>query len=68
MGVDQLLSSRDRVIAALLAEGLNPPRNKNWKEFYKLVRDKCNGWVGKRPAPGFGDRQIQRIVNELRSK
>ena len=59
---------RDHVIAVLLVEDYNPPRNIKWKPFCDLVRDKCNGWLkpGK-PALGFGDRQIKRAVNELRA-
>jgi hypothetical protein len=56
------------VIEKLLAEGLNPPRNIKWKPFYKKVRDECNGWIDDRPALGFGDKQIQRVVKELRTK
>lgn len=58
---------RGQVIATLLAEGHNPPRNIKWKPFCDLVRDKCNGWLkpGK-PTLGFGDKQIQRTVKELR--
>jgi hypothetical protein len=60
---------RGQVISTLLAEGRNPPRNIKWKPFCDLVRDKCNGWFepGK-PAPSFGDRQIQRAVKDLRTK
>jgi hypothetical protein len=62
-------SRRDQVISGLLAEGLNPPRNVDWKSFCDRVRDKCNGWLkpGK-PAHGFSDKQIQRVVKELTSK
>jgi hypothetical protein len=69
--VPQGPQGRDRLIAQKLGEGINPPRNKSWKEFYVLIRDGCGGWVvtgGKRkPARGFGDKQIQRVVNDLRS-
>jgi hypothetical protein len=60
---------REQVILTLVAEGLNPPRNIKWKPFCDLVRDKCNGWSkpGK-PAFGFGDKQIQRAVKDLRTK
>jgi hypothetical protein len=61
-------SRREAVIDKMIAEGLNPPRNINWKMFYKRVRDECNGWLGDRPAPGFSDKQIQRIYKDLRSK
>jgi hypothetical protein len=62
-------SQRDRVISGLLVEGHNPPRNIKWKPFCDLVRDKCNGWLkAGKPALGFGDKQIQRAVKELRSK
>jgi|SRR5215471_1208847 len=62
-------SRRDAVIDKMIAEGLNPPRNINWKMFFKRVRDECNGWLPDgRPAQGFGDKQIQRIVKELRAK
>jgi hypothetical protein len=65
---DPLPTKRETVISAMLAEGLNPPRNISWKKFCDQVRDKCNGWIGKRPALGFSQKQIQRIVNDLRSK
>jgi hypothetical protein len=65
-----LPSRREAVIDALIAEGLNPPRNIKWKEFYKRVRDACNARLdGKGRLPfGFSDKQIQRIVKDLRSK
>jgi hypothetical protein len=60
---------RENVIAEMLAEGLNPPRNIKWKPFCNRVRDECNGWLSRgQPALGFGDRQINRMVNELKSK
>src|SRR6516165_11682216 len=34
-------SRREAVIAAMIAEGLNPPRNIKWKAFFKRVRDEC---------------------------
>jgi hypothetical protein len=59
---------RDQIIQKLLNEGHVPPRAIKWKAFYKLVRDACNGWLGdRRPAHGFGDKQIQRAVKDLRS-
>jgi hypothetical protein len=63
-------SRREAVIGALIAEGVNPPRNISWKEFYKRVRDACNARLdAKGRAPlGFGDKQIQRIVKDLRVK
>ena len=63
-------SRREDVISTLLAEGLNPPRNIKWKEFYKRARDACNARLdAKGRAPfGFSDKQIQRIVKDLRSK
>jgi hypothetical protein len=63
--------ARDQLIAQKLRAGINPPRNKSWKEFCDLVRDECGGWIGngakRRPALGFGDKQIQRAVKDLRS-
>ena len=58
------------MIAALIAEGVNPPRTIKWKEFYKRVRDACNARLDAkgRPPFGFGDKQIRRIVNGLRAK
>ena len=63
-------SRREAVISAMIAEGVNPPRNISWKEFYKRVRDACNARLdAKGRAPfGFGDKQIQRIVKDLRDK
>jgi len=56
-------SRREAVIAAMI------PRKIPWKKFCDEVRGKCNGWLPDgRPAPGFGDKQIQRIVKDLRSK
>jgi hypothetical protein len=58
---------REQVIQTLLAEGLNPPRNIQWKPFCDLVCNKCNGWLAPgKPALGFGEKQIMRIVKELR--
>jgi hypothetical protein len=65
---DPLPSKREAAIRAMIAEGLNPPRNIHWKTFYDRVRDECNGWLGDRPAWGFGDKQIKRIFNDLRGK
>jgi hypothetical protein len=65
---DTLPTKRETVISAMLAEGLNPPRNISWKKFCDQVRDKCNGWIDKRIALGFSQKQIQRILNDLRSK
>jgi hypothetical protein len=60
---------RDQVIFELLREGLNPPRSIDWKSFCDLVRNKCKGWLkAGKPAFSFGDKQIQRVVKELRSK
>jgi hypothetical protein len=61
-------SKRVEVINAMLAEGLVPPRKINWKSFCKRVRDACNGWIGDKAALGFSDKQIQRLVKELRAK
>jgi hypothetical protein len=65
---DPLPSKRETIIRAMIAEGLNPPRTIEWKPFCDRVRNECNGWIGKRPAHGFGDKTIQRIVKDLRSK
>jgi hypothetical protein len=65
---DPLPARREEVIAKLMVE-LNPPRKTKWKPFCDRVRDDCNGWLKPGvPAPGFGDKQIQRIVKDLRSK
>jgi hypothetical protein len=59
---------RRQVISDLLAEGLNPPRNIKWKPFCDLVCDKCNGWLSRgKPALGFSEKQIMRIIKELRT-
>jgi hypothetical protein len=60
---------REQVIQALIDEGLSPPRNIQWKLFCDRVRNECNGWlVPGKPALGFSDKQIQRVVKELRAK
>jgi hypothetical protein len=59
---------REAVIAKLLADGLSPPRKIGWKRFCDNVRDACNGWIDDRPALGFSDKQIRRVVKELRTK
>jgi len=47
-------SRREAVISGLIADGVIPPDTIKWKEFYKRVRDACNGWVAKgKPAWGF---------------
>jgi hypothetical protein len=63
-------SRREAVIAAMIAEGVNPPRTISWKKFCNDVRDACNARLdAKGRAPfGFGDKQIQRIVKDLRAK
>src|SRR5262249_35925419 len=56
-------------IGKMIADGIVPGHNANWKAICKELRDKCNGWLGDgRPARGFGDRQIQRIFKELGAK
>jgi hypothetical protein len=59
---------REAVIRKMLRDG-TIRRNTSWKDIYKLVRDRCNGWIKtggeQKPNKGFGDRQIQRIVNQL---
>ena len=68
---DPLPDRRWDVIRKMLAEH-NPPRTISWKEFCDRVRDECNGWIktgGKlKPGPGFSQKQIQRIVKDLRAK
>ena len=65
---DPLPHKREGVIRQLLA-AYNPPRNISWKQFCGLVRERCNGWIGVgRPAHGFGDKQIQRIVKDIRAR
>jgi hypothetical protein len=56
-------SHRETVIAAML------PRTVPWKQFCNDVRNACRGWKAKgKPALGFGDKQIQRIVKNLRQR
>jgi len=63
-------SSREVVTAAMIAEGHIPPRTVDWKTFCNRVREKCNARLDAkgRPPFGFSDKQIQRIVNDLRAK
>jgi hypothetical protein len=62
-------SGRRAVISAMIAEGVVPPDTIEWTTFCKRVRDECNGWRAKgKPAWGFGDKQIRRIVTDLRDK
>ena len=63
-------SNREAVIAAMIAEGHIPPRTVDWKTFCNRVREKCNARLDAkgRPPFGFSDKQIQRIVKDLRSK
>lgn len=63
-----LTDHRDRVIEAMLSGESNPPRNIPWKKFCDAVRNKCNGWHKDKPALGFGDKQIQRIVKGIRDR
>jgi hypothetical protein len=60
-------NGKQAVIRRLLAKH-NPPRDISWKEFCDLVRNQGHGWFkpGK-PAPGFSDKQISRVVKDLRS-
>jgi hypothetical protein len=61
------VTQRDAVIEKkLLTVDL---RKISWKEFCDSVRDDCDGWRAKgKPAWGFGDRQIKRVVKELMDK
>lgn len=63
-------SRREAVISGLISDGVIPPDTIKWKEFYKRVRDACNARLdAKGRAPhGFGDKQIWRIVKDLRDK
>jgi hypothetical protein len=63
-------SRREAVISTMINEGVNPPRTISWKKFCNDVRDACNARLDAkgRPPFGFGDKQIQRIVKDLRSK
>jgi hypothetical protein len=62
-------STRDDEIRRRLRAGERPGKNMPWKEFYIGVRDRCRGWKKKGiPAKGFGDKQIQRIVNAIRQE
>jgi hypothetical protein len=64
-----LARQRDIVIAELLASDQLPGDNIEWKVFGDLVRDECNGWRKRgKPAWGFGDKQIKRVVKTLRSQ
>jgi len=68
---DPLPDQRWDVIRKMLAED-NPPRTISWKEFCDRVRYECNGWIKTggelKPRPGFSQKQIQRIVKDLRAK
>jgi|SRR6516164_991483 len=63
---------RDRVIAQKLSAGVVPPRTISWKTFCDDVRNECRGWIGngatRKPALGFGDKQIQRAVKNLKQR
>ena len=64
-----LTKQREIVIVELLASDQLPGENIEWKAFCDLVRDNCNGWRKRgKPAWGFGDKQIKRVVNTLRSQ
>jgi hypothetical protein len=58
-------SRREAVISAMIDE-----RTISWKKFCNDVRDACNARLDAkgRPPFGFGDKQIQRIVKDLRDK
>ena len=59
---------RKAVILGMFQRHEVPPNAISWKEFNDNVRDQCGGWQGKgkrRPAHGFGDKQIQRIAKGL---
>ena len=58
---------RDAEIEKRLRGGAIPGRNISWKEFCNDVRDACNAYDTKhRPISGFGDKQIQRVVKDLK--
>jgi hypothetical protein len=63
----QVSSSRDDEITRRLRANEVPGENISWKEFCDGVRDRCGGWIKKgKPNRGFSDKQIQRMVRELR--
>src|SRR5215510_8617889 len=57
-------SPRDAAVVKVLKAG-RPPNKISWKEFCDRVRDDADGWVGDRPAFGFSDKQIRRVVKAL---
>ena len=73
--ISDLEQLKDRpIVAALLAwkpDAVQSAKfDRNELSIYvarELVRDACNGWLGDRPALGFGDKQIQRAVKRLGS-
>lgn len=56
---------RDAVIRGLLETGKRPPDNISWKEFCKKVRDLSGGWIKDKPAHGFSEKQIKRVVKMI---
>jgi hypothetical protein len=69
---DALPSQRDAEIDKRLRAGVIPGRNVSWKQFGDDIRDACNGWIvtggQRKPNRAFGDKQIQRIVKDLKAK
>lgn len=62
-------STIETAISERLVSGVVPGRTISWKEFCDNVRNACNGWDAKgKPTRGFSDKNIQRIVNEIRRK
>ena len=62
-------STRDDEIRRRLRASERPGQNTPWKEFCDGVRNRCRGWKKKGvPNRGFGDKQIQRIVNAIRQE
>jgi hypothetical protein len=62
-------STRDDEIRRRLRAGERPGQNTPWKEFCGGVRERCRGWKKKGvPTRGFGDKQIQRIVDAIRQE
>jgi hypothetical protein len=62
--------SRKAAVQRLIADGFHPPTTIRWKAFCNLVRDECNGWIGRgprrMPAWGFDSRTIKRDVQGVK--
>jgi hypothetical protein len=70
----KLSSALERAVKKRLGMGEDPGKTVPWNRFCDNIRDECGAkaWIGDRkkrkPARGYGDRTIRRIVERLKGQ